>query len=443
MGVRGVMLLMLYPFLRKTGHSTNYRDMIVMWWGGLRGAVGLALALTIKRRPYTDAGTGNLFVFHVGGVAMLTLLVNATTCKYLVQYLGLTKKSQSYKDMLKQLEKRLACELHDEFEVLLQKEQFAVVERKSVQKYIPELETERNPLNLHEFLDKPLDVAAQLRVEQDTHEEIIDCDADHTPPEMLVCTRKVFYKMLRQEYWRMIDDHLLPPDSAAATQLLSSLDAADAVPYYPINDFHEVMKFICSGSDSESWWMAKMHRLKRHVLDGTGFGWRLLPVRRSTAVFDVYTIICCMDAHREAEKLLSQLHFVKSDGLWRAHQIVVGESARQVSVMELFLEENSIGKNLITMCRSKQMALCLLARQTASVKEWVEIGLICDADKEELLVNHESCYKRVITARADWKTEEHSDDMPATKPHQLLKLSNPTYSRLTGLQRLSEYTNGK
>lgn len=69
-------------------------DTIVMVWGGLRGAVGLALAIQVSLDRAGDKiamRDANRVFFFVGGVALLTLCVNATTCPAIVRHLGITQ----------------------------------------------------------------------------------------------------------------------------------------------------------------------------------------------------------------------------------------------------------------------------------------------------------------------------------------------------------------
>merc|ERR1712166_623667 len=58
---RAIALLVAQPFVNKrvcwgkcTGYDFDWRQSIVMWWGGLRGAVGLALGLIVAESPYWD-----------------------------------------------------------------------------------------------------------------------------------------------------------------------------------------------------------------------------------------------------------------------------------------------------------------------------------------------------------------------------------------------------
>jgi NhaP-type Na+/H+ or K+/H+ antiporter len=96
--VRAVNMLIYYLRMKNAGYGLPGKDSIVVWWGALRGAIGLALALVIAS-PTLHSGLDNpipgsirdQFLFFVSGIVLLTLLVNATTIKSLVAMLGLTK----------------------------------------------------------------------------------------------------------------------------------------------------------------------------------------------------------------------------------------------------------------------------------------------------------------------------------------------------------------
>jgi NhaP-type Na+/H+ or K+/H+ antiporter len=100
---RAIMLVILYPFMKKTGYGLPIKDAVVVWFGALRGAIALALALIVlgvsdqKVAEYVGvslenaANIKNQFLFLIAGTVTLTLLVNATTIKLLVMKLGLLK----------------------------------------------------------------------------------------------------------------------------------------------------------------------------------------------------------------------------------------------------------------------------------------------------------------------------------------------------------------
>ena len=67
----------------------GWRNEAVLVWGGLRGGVALALALALPE----ELEERDLLVALTGGVVLATLLLNATTIRWLVHRLGLDRRS--------------------------------------------------------------------------------------------------------------------------------------------------------------------------------------------------------------------------------------------------------------------------------------------------------------------------------------------------------------
>ncbi|KAA0158407.1 hypothetical protein FNF28_06235 [Cafeteria roenbergensis] len=91
--VRAVAIAVFWPCLRATGYGLGGREFAVMTWAGLRGAVGLILALQVANNELhgepQGAIVGHRFLFFMAGITVLTLLVNGTTTGPLVKYLGI------------------------------------------------------------------------------------------------------------------------------------------------------------------------------------------------------------------------------------------------------------------------------------------------------------------------------------------------------------------
>lgn len=94
------LLMLSLPVLKKCGYGTTLKDASVMAYGGLRGAVGLCLALIVKENPQIDDKVKDIIIFHTGGIALLTLMVNAMTIKYLVNWLGMSRMSDELMDIM-------------------------------------------------------------------------------------------------------------------------------------------------------------------------------------------------------------------------------------------------------------------------------------------------------------------------------------------------------
>lgn len=91
--VRAIVIAMFYPIMKRLGYGLSRKDAYVLWWGALRGAIGLALALIVAGidPKYIPHEVSNQFLTLIAGIVTLTLLVNATTIGMLVRKLGLTK----------------------------------------------------------------------------------------------------------------------------------------------------------------------------------------------------------------------------------------------------------------------------------------------------------------------------------------------------------------
>ncbi|CAG7822907.1 unnamed protein product [Allacma fusca] len=108
--VRLLMLAILYPLVSRFGYGLTWQNMMVMMWGGLRGAVGICLALDVydNETLCQQLNLGPKFLFQVAGIVFLTLVVNGTTTKMLLEMLKLTEIStgrlQDMANAVKQLE---------------------------------------------------------------------------------------------------------------------------------------------------------------------------------------------------------------------------------------------------------------------------------------------------------------------------------------------------
>ncbi len=91
---RAFVLYLLLPMMNHyelLGQRISVAYRTVMWWGGLRGAVSLALALVILESPEVAPEIKSFVVVLVTGFVLFTLFVNATTMKQLMRLLGLDK----------------------------------------------------------------------------------------------------------------------------------------------------------------------------------------------------------------------------------------------------------------------------------------------------------------------------------------------------------------
>jgi len=98
---RMLTMVILYPFLERQGYGLSVNEFWVIVYGGLRGAIGLALALLVVGNSDLRRRYRTQLMLHVSSIVLLTLFINATTMGYLVKMLGLTELDEYQKRMLR------------------------------------------------------------------------------------------------------------------------------------------------------------------------------------------------------------------------------------------------------------------------------------------------------------------------------------------------------
>ncbi len=138
--IRAFVILVLYPVMRKAGYGLPKKDAYVVWWGALRGAIGLALALVVVNADerFIPQEIRDQFLFLIAGTVTLSLLINATTIKALVNMLGLTKVPAAKALMMSNAYKQLTLETENTMDLLKDDRFLSGANWESVREYIPE-----------------------------------------------------------------------------------------------------------------------------------------------------------------------------------------------------------------------------------------------------------------------------------------------------------------
>ena len=130
--IRVLMIVSLWPILSRGHYEFNCRHATAVSYAGLRGAVGLCLALVVQNTlseyesPYDEDAEneasihllGEEILFYISGVAMLSLLINGTTIEMVFTHLGLVGSAQEGAQLAYE---RITLELAKEVTQLLEK----------------------------------------------------------------------------------------------------------------------------------------------------------------------------------------------------------------------------------------------------------------------------------------------------------------------------------
>ncbi len=87
--IRAFSVTLFMPVLKRIGIGITREKAIVLVWGGLRGAVSLALALTVAQDTLIPKAVGDQVLALCAGVVVLTILVNGTSMGWVLKVLKL------------------------------------------------------------------------------------------------------------------------------------------------------------------------------------------------------------------------------------------------------------------------------------------------------------------------------------------------------------------
>jgi len=210
--IRAIVIAIFFPVMKRTGYGLSRKDSYVLWWGALRGAIGLALALIVANESAIPEEIRNQFLFLTAGIVTLTLLVNATTIGFLVNKLGLTKISPAKALMLSNANQYLRQSTENTIEKLKEDRFMGRANWKAVKDYLP-LEEEK-------FDEQDLEI------------------------ETIAETRRRVLEKEKSAYWHQFRDGLLGPVSVRRLSdgINDILDAGGMIPLSARKDLEESWK---------------------------------------------------------------------------------------------------------------------------------------------------------------------------------------------------------
>lgn len=88
--IRFAMIMLLYPVMKRLGYGLTRRESVILTCGGLRGALAMTLALMVSYTPAIPEDIRSQVLLFTAGIVTLTLCINATTMRALLNRLGLT-----------------------------------------------------------------------------------------------------------------------------------------------------------------------------------------------------------------------------------------------------------------------------------------------------------------------------------------------------------------
>ncbi|MFP4556002.1 MAG: cation:proton antiporter [Bacteroidales bacterium] len=365
--VRGVVMVLFYPLMKRIGYGLTPKDGIIAWWGGLRGAIGLALALIVASETSIDAEIRTQILSLTAGIVFLTSLINATTIKPLIEWLGLTKVGDARMQLLNQTVAMLRRGSEKEITKLKENRFMSGADWETVAKYLPEEKEEAATSN--------------------------DVDT-------LYETRKRMLLKEKESCWRQFSEGLLSP---AAVQNLS-----DEIDH--LLDFNGKVS-LAQRKDLEQLWETPKLLARLQSLPIMGAFWRKRFYRKLALSYDCARGFVV--ANEENLKSLSSLII----GLSAGSEAITREVER-VSGLEDEINENRIMgltflRNLkdtypeVYHAIETQIASrSLLNHQMSNIRKFERQGRLEPADAAALEAFIQSQMKQIIDSPPEIKTTE-------------------------------------
>lgn len=139
--IRYIMIFLFYPIMRRINYGLKIPEAIVLGWGGLRGAVGLTLALVAFYTPSIPEAIRHQILFLTGGIVTFTLLINATTMGWFLKKMKMAPRSLS--KILLDYNMRLIYQkkVGEAFDNLTKKDYMEDVDWDTLKNYLPQVGT--------------------------------------------------------------------------------------------------------------------------------------------------------------------------------------------------------------------------------------------------------------------------------------------------------------
>jgi len=429
--IRAFLFISVYPITSRIGLKTNWKETSFQIYGGLRGAVGIALAIFLDNevdRPddslqvRTEQDHVDQVYFMVGGIAFLTLFINGATAGPLLKWLGLADSTETREKIIEAYRVHLRSTMINSCVNLLTHERFKSIDFSFVQERIPILAD----LTIEQLVEavkkmketteanayKPpylQDVLAVITDNQDlmSQKEKYDilCESPEThahtermerrkrarratfrssmanmmkgDPLSTVELRLLFISMLRAQYESLINEGLLASENGLTIALEQSLEVTktEVNKGGQLNDLNHLKTFHTLAT-------------KYTKIADKGIRWLRCNDRIPDEYSDLRSLVLLefafTNAHERAQEFFQdQLGDADSD-LSEGGKIVLSESKAQVEEVRKHLNSKDSGEIVIEVSTHR---LCdvLLNQGIVYVENLVKFGLLKESEAEDII----------------------------------------------------------
>jgi NhaP-type Na+/H+ or K+/H+ antiporter len=457
--IRGGLFLITFPVTMRIGLKTSWQETVFQVYGGLRGAVGIALALALDNEVNRQEGadiskfkdqTTKLFAM-VGGIAFMTLTINGYTAGPFLRKLGLADSTESRERIVSAYQVRFRLAAIDELVKLLAQPRFQHVNFALVKHHVPYIADLTKCQLLHavekykettsaEDYQEPY-LARILPYLTDDLDEVKVEELAEEPPETSDHARKVAYELrkknrllrrrsstlrfmmqgeplntkefrllfvsiLKAAYEKQIAGGELQDRHFLAIVLEQSLEFAadDAANGKPLNDWAYVTLF--QSNRSSMLIKARNSSIGLNCMDKAWAQRAHIGFKYTAQQMQIERSLAFMAAHRYAQIFFTREFQSVESELSEAGKVVIEESQSEFKKAEAFLEKYDVKQ--VEVAVSHKLCMILLNSGVHYIESLVNHGLLKDQEAEHLVEEIEESLDSVLSCTA----EDHPGEVP-------------------------------
>ena len=392
MVIRFFQMALFYPVFSRVGLKSDWKESAFLAYGGLRGAVGVALALALNRsvREFTEdpeiLRQSEVLEFMAGGVTVMTLFINGSTAGPVLRLLGLTKPVTSRKRALRLFRYSAEAFVQKEYQDLVVQARFARTNHGIVKMHVPFV-TKEPEQQYQGFIRE----GSCFMDDFSPCPRLLDATDRGCPNEMIFELRQIFMELLNEAYNKELSNGELDEreDNGHNIDILRQSVAFATTDVEHLESIHdwEYTENFAYQEDAKSFIIRKMLELTGRSRDhNTGYEYqkhRILILRS----------LAFIEAHRQAEqKLIRYTKALASSSVdegdisllvGNGTEAVLGESAAQVEKAKTFLE--GFPEAEINNIVSRYVCSILLHKLSKFVEQNAEDGILTKKEAKGFL----------------------------------------------------------
>ncbi|KAF4683788.1 hypothetical protein FOZ60_008636 [Perkinsus olseni] len=255
---RAIMVFTLSPLINAVGEKYSWRELTLSAWsGGLRGGVSMALAVSLSRSTFLDEDQATQVFFYYGGLAWMSLIVNAMTCGPLVDFLGLSHPQFSVVIKMEAVRARLRGTIYGDGptgpveELCPSTWRYLHAQPEAVLNCLLQHQSSITGGQLYHYKPNPT-FRKSLAALNSTEDLGSQSSVEASSSELLSTQRETYLNVLASFYARALKDEIVPGQPEIAGLLLRTVEDAKMKVFVGLRDWKAVQNLLRVGRDKHT-----------------------------------------------------------------------------------------------------------------------------------------------------------------------------------------------